>query len=301
MEIHQLRYFVAVVEEGNFSRAAERMHVAQPSLSQQIQKLEAEIGQPLFDRLARRVTVTEAGYGLLPFARKILNELVQAQRFVNDCHSEPAGAITVGIIPTIAPYIVEPLFRAAAAAHPGLTVNILEDVTESLVRASENGGIDLAIVSTCRQKTGIHLEACAKDRLLVALPDRHRLAGRRQIGWDQLKNESILMLHESHCLSQQIRRWCAENGLRTNAPAHALQLSTLLAMVAAGLGVALTPAIAIPHERAAGCTFKTLARPTPEREINLLRNPARYQTKAAAAFCEVARKVLGQIAGSEHR
>lgn len=301
MEIHQLRYFVAVVEEGNFSRAAERMHVAQPSLSQQIQKLEAEIGQPLFDRLARRVTVTEAGYGLLPFARKILNELVQAQRFVNDCQSGPAGAITVGIIPTIAPYVMEQIFSAVTTRHPELTVNVLEDVTENLVRASENGSIDVAIVSTCRHRTGIHLESCVKDRLLLALPERHRLAQRRQINWDQLKNESILMLHESHCLSQQIRRWCAENGLRTNTPAHALQLSTILAMVATGLGVALVPSIAIPHERARGCTFKSLTRPTPDREINLLRNPARYQTKAAAAFCEVAREVLGQIAGSNDR
>src|ERR1700752_1877590 len=111
MEIHQLRYFVAVAEEGNFSRAAAKVRVAQPSLSQQIQKLEAEIGQRLFDRLPRSVVATEAGKCLLEYARKILIELADARRCVDDLKHGVAGRLVVGALPTIAPYVLPDLVK----------------------------------------------------------------------------------------------------------------------------------------------------------------------------------------------
>ena len=106
MEIHQLRYFVAVADEGSFSRAAAREHVAQPSLSQQIQKLEAEMGQRLFDRLPRSVVLTEAGKCFLEYARKILVEIAEARRCLDDLKHDIAGRLTVGAIPTMAPYVL---------------------------------------------------------------------------------------------------------------------------------------------------------------------------------------------------
>jgi LysR family transcriptional regulator, hydrogen peroxide-inducible genes activator len=167
MEVHQLRYLVALAQEGSFSRAAERMRVAQPSLSQQIQKLEAEVGQPLFDRLPRGVMLTEAGRKLLPFARRILTELADAQRTVDECRIEPSGTVVVGIIPTIAPYVLRPLLEALADEYPNVAINVLEDVTEALVRRLEGGEIDLAIVSTCRNGPGILREVLVQIFLSV--------------------------------------------------------------------------------------------------------------------------------------
>src|SRR5207237_8602009 len=109
MEIHQLRYFVAVADEGNFSRAAEKVRVAQPSLSQQIQKLEAEVGQSLFDRLSRTVVLTEAGRCLLEFARKILASVADAGRCVDELQGEAIGRLGGGAVPTIAPYVLRTL------------------------------------------------------------------------------------------------------------------------------------------------------------------------------------------------
>src|SRR5256886_8152865 len=106
MEIHQLRYFVAVAEEGSFSRAAGKVRVAQPSLSQQIRKLEAEVGQPLFDRLPRSVVLTEAGRCLIDYARQILASIGDARRCVDELKGEVAGRVAVGAIPTIAPYVL---------------------------------------------------------------------------------------------------------------------------------------------------------------------------------------------------
>src|SRR5688572_5620850 len=193
MEIHQLRYFVAVAEEKSFSRAAEKVRVAQPSLSQQIQKLEAELGQPLFDRLARRVILTEAGHGFLPYAHRILNELSSAQRYVSDRGAEPRGEVSLGVLPTIAPFIVEKLLSHSAEKYPAVRVNIIEDVTENLVRMIDSGEIDLAIISTCRNVNGAHVEKCADEPLLAAVPRDHPLAAGkkgREVNWRSLARET---------------------------------------------------------------------------------------------------------------
>lgn len=297
MEVHQLRYFVAVAEEGNFSRAAERMFVAQPSLSQQIQKLEEEVGQRLFDRLKRKATLTEAGAGLLPFARKILNDLNDAQRFVTDVKKDASGPVRVGAIATIAPYVMRAIVEGCAEKFPKVDLQIVEDVTENLVRASDDGEIDLAIISTCRPTVTMHVEACAMETLLLALPEGHTLAGQQEIAWPKLRKEKILMLHESHCLSHQIRRWCEQRGIRELDTTTVLQLSTMLELVAAGRGVCFVPAMAARKEPPAGCVFARVRGHPPEREINILRNSSRYQTKGVAAVAALAREVLCDIVG----
>src|SRR4029077_12717280 len=139
MEIHQLRYFVAIAEEGGFSRAAAREHVAQPSLSQQIQKMEAEIGQRLFDRLARSVVVTEAGKCLLEYARRILVEIADARRCVDDLKHDVTGRLSIGALPTIAPYMLPALITKFQSRYPKVTLEILEDTTDSLALRLEDG------------------------------------------------------------------------------------------------------------------------------------------------------------------
>src|SRR2546421_3295836 len=129
MEIHQLRYFVAVADEGNFSRAAAKVRVAQPSLSQQIRKLEAEIGQPLFDRLPRSVVLTEAGRCLLEYARQILASIGDALRCVDELKGEVAGDVAVGAIPTMAPYVLPKLVVTFQNHYPDVTLHVVEDVT----------------------------------------------------------------------------------------------------------------------------------------------------------------------------
>jgi LysR family transcriptional regulator, hydrogen peroxide-inducible genes activator len=297
MEVHQLKYFVAVAEEGNFSRAAERMFVAQPSLSQQIHKLEAEVGQRLFDRLKRKATLTEAGAGLLPFARKILNDLNDAQHFVSDVKKEPAGPVRVGAIATIAPYVMRALMKGCAEEFPKVDLQIVEDVTENLVRLNDDGAIDLAIISTCKPSATMHVEPCATENLLLALPDTHRLAGEKEIVWTKLRHERILMLHESHCLSHQIRRWCEQRKMRTVDTTTVLQLRTMLELVAAARGVCFVPEMAVRQERAAGCVFAKVRGNPPRREINILRNNSRYQTKSVSAVSGLVREVLCKTVG----
>src|SRR6476660_5496906 len=147
MEVHQLRYFVAVAEEGSFSRAAAREHVAQPSLSQQIQKLEAEMEQRLFDRLPRSVIVTEAGKCLLDYARKILVEIAEARRCLDDLKREIAGRLIIGAIPTIAPFVLPSLIGQFQERYPKVDLEIIEDTTEHLALRLEEGTLDIALMS----------------------------------------------------------------------------------------------------------------------------------------------------------
>ena len=284
MEIHQLRYFVAVAEEGNFSRAAAREHVAQPSLSQQIQKLEAEMDQRLFDRLSRSVVVTEAGKCLLEYARKILVEVAEARRCLDDLKRDIAGRLTVGAIPTMAPYVLPELIGKFQTLYPKVGLEILEDTTESLALRLEDGTLDIAIMSTCHQSATLEPHPLGKEALLVLLPNQHRLAKKKKISWSDLKSEKFLLLHEVHCLSAQVCELLATHNLRPELALRGAQLATIAQMVATGMGVSLVPQMMVDHELPSGCVALPFTPPAPMRELNLLRNPLRLETKAAAAF-----------------
>jgi Transcriptional regulator len=284
MEIHQLRYLVAVAEEGNFSRAAEKVHVAQPSLSQQIQKLEAELGQPLFDRLPRSIVLTDAGRCMLDFARKILADLANAQRCVDELRSEVAGRLAVGAIPTVAPYVLPPLVRKFQKRYPKVALEIVEDMTPTIARRLGDGELDIALASTCDGSPAVERHSLGHESLLLLVPKEHSLAKNKQVKWRDLKSEKFLLLHEVNCLSQQVVQLLAANQLQPDLALKGAQLGTIAGMVAAGVGVALVPNMMVKYRPIPDCVSLPFAPPIPTRELTLLHNPMRFQSKAAEAF-----------------
>jgi DNA-binding transcriptional LysR family regulator len=284
MEIHQLRYFVAVAEEGNFSRAAAKVRVAQPSLSQQIRKLEAEVGQPLFDRLPRSVVLTEAGRCLIDYARQILTSIGDARRCVDELKGEVAGKVAVGAIPTIAPYVLPELVVTFQKHYPDVTLEIVEDVTDGVTRRIEAGELDVALASTCRPSPTLRRESLGNEPLLALVPEEHSLAKQTLITLDDLKSQRFLLLHEMHCLSQQVHHLLEARRLRPEIALAGSQLGTIANMVAAGIGVSIVPQMMVKRQAIPGCVSLPFAPPVPERELNLLYNPLRFQSKAAAAF-----------------
>jgi LysR family hydrogen peroxide-inducible transcriptional activator len=299
MEIHQLRYFVAVADEGNFSRAAEKVRVAQPSLSQQIQKLEAEVGQPLFDRLPRTVVLTEAGRCLLEFARKILVDVADARRCVDELKGEVAGRLGVGAIPTIAPYVLPPLIGKFQKRYPRVILEIVEDVTENIARRLEDGELDVAFASTCDPSPTIERHSLGHEALLLLLPKDHPLAKKKLVKWNDLKPEKFLLLHEINCLARQVSELLTANDLRPDLALKGAQLGTIAGMVAAGIGIALVPEMMVRYRPIPGCMSLSFAPPAPRRELNLLRNPLRFQSKAAEAFREEAAAAFSVAAKSQ--
>jgi LysR family hydrogen peroxide-inducible transcriptional activator len=292
MEIHQLRYFVAVADEGSFSRAAAKVRVAQPSLSQQIRKLEAEIGQPLFDRLPRSVVLTEAGRCFLDYARQILASIGDARRRVDDLKDKISGDVAVGAIPTIAPYVLPELVVTFQNHYPDVTLHIVEDVTGVITRRVEAGELDVALASTCQRSPTLQVERLGYEPLLALVPKGHALAKQTAITLDDLKSQRFLLLHEMHCLSQQVHHLLESRRLHPEVALAGSQLSTIANMVAAGIGVSIVPNMMVKHQATPGCVSLPFAPPVPERELNFLHNPLRFQSKAAAAFRQEAAALL---------
>jgi LysR family transcriptional regulator, hydrogen peroxide-inducible genes activator len=288
MEIHQLRYFVAVAEEGSFSHAAEREHVSQPSLSQQIQKLEAELNQQLFDRLPRSVVLTEAGRSLLPYARQILTAIADAGLSVAAIEQDVAGRLSVGAIPSIAVYVLPRLIGSFQRSYPKVTFELFEDTTDKLAQRLEDGTLDVVLATSGDNAPTLTHYSLGKEPLLMLLPQTHRLAQRKTIKWSELASEKFLLLHEVHSLSIQVRQLLAANNLKPEVVLQGAQLVTIARMVAAGLGVTVIPQMMAETEFIKGCVAVPFARPVPTRELTLLRNPLRFESRAAAAFREEA-------------
>src|SRR6267142_1114697 len=284
MEIHQLRYFVAVADEGSFSRAAAKVRVAQPSLSQQIRKLETEIGQRLFDRLPRSVVLTEAGRRFIDYARQILASIGDARRCVDELKDAVTGKLAVGAIPTIAPYVLPELVRKFHKDYPEVTLELVEDVTDGIIRRVERGELDVALASTCQQSPSLCRQPLGTEPLLALVPKADPLANQTLVELDDLKSQRFLLLHEMHCLSQQVHHLLESRRLRPEIALAGSQLSTIANMVAAGIGVSIVPQMMVRHHTTPGCVTLQFATPVPERELNLLYNPLRFQSKAAAEF-----------------
>ena len=303
MDLHQLQYLVAVAEDASFSRAAARLGLAQPSLSQQIKKLEGEVGQPLFDRLPRGVVPTQAGEQLLDHARRVLSELSEAKRRVADSSGAVTGSLTVGAIPTMAPFLLPAALRAFGALHPGVDLHVVEDVTDRLVESLERGSLDVAIISARDGSRTVHVERLAGEPLFLLLPRGHRLARRRSASWADLEGERFLVLHEMHCLSGQVSQVCQRKGLRPPVVMRGAQLATIAAMVSSGLGVSVVPGMMAragcrdarkgkPREGADGCIYLPFERDAPRRDIAAAWSLLRYRSNASRAFVEVLGEVL---------
>jgi LysR family hydrogen peroxide-inducible transcriptional activator len=289
MEIHQLEYLVAVAEAGGFTRAAERLQVAQPSLSHQIRKLEQELRQPLFDRLPRGAVLTEAGQRMLEHARRVLAELHDARRRVSEVGGQVTGALAVGAIPTIAPFLLPPAVRSFVGRWPGVRVSVTEDVTARLLARVGHGELDLAVISSAEAVPNAHVERVGVEPLYLVVSAGHRLAGRRRVALREVVDEPFVLLHDEHCLAGQVQEYCVPHGLQPALAARGAQLHTVAAMVSAGLGVSVLPEMFRAADAAADRVYVRFAAPVPKRELCMAWNLLRYRTNAARAFADAIR------------
>jgi LysR family transcriptional regulator, hydrogen peroxide-inducible genes activator len=293
MEIHQLRYFTAVAENGSFSLAARRCHVTQPTLSQQILKLERDLGQRLFDRLGRHVALTESGRALLPRAKSILLELEQARHELAPGHAAEHGTLAIGAIPTMAPYAVPLAIQRLARSRPRARVTVREGLTETLLEALVAAEIDLAIVSLPIRDERVHVEKLGDEPLLLAVKRGHPLARRRSARMGDIEGQPAIALHEMHCLGQQVAALCRERQVSPRIVCHATQLATVLSLVGLGLGVSLVPRMCARSAAPAGCQFLNIRDAPPVRAIAAAWNPVRLRPRLSEEFVEHLRAALG--------
>ena len=282
MELHQLRYLCAIVDTGNFSRAAERCHVAQPSLSQQISKLEDELGAKLFDRLGRGVRLTDAGRAFVPHARTALHQTELARNEVRGRRRDARGTVAVGVIPTIAPYYLPRRLAAFARRFPESILRIVEETTPLLVEGLRGVAIDLAILSLPLRYREFEIVPLLTERLYAALPPDHPLARARALALRQLRDERFVLLRDGHCFRGVALAACQRARLDPRVAFESGQFSSLLGMVAAGVGVTLVPRMAI--DRAVPCRYVPVSDPQAARTIAAVRLKGRSFSRVQQEF-----------------
>ncbi len=257
MEFHQLRYVCAIAETGSFSRAAERCQIAQPSLSQQVLKLEDDLGTKLFDRLGRSIRLTEAGRAFLPHARSILGQMEMARSSVADKCADVRGSVTVGVIPTIAPYLIPHYATAFAKKYPEAKLRIVEETTPVLVESLRDLSIDLAILALPLRHKDLELFPLRTEPLFAVLPKDHPRAAAESLALKDLRGESFVMLRDGHCFRDLSIAACTHARVTPRIAFESGQFSSLFGMVAAGVGISLVPEMAI--DRNAGCRYVRLS------------------------------------------
>jgi DNA-binding transcriptional LysR family regulator len=293
MELRRVRYFVAVAEELHFRRAAQRLHLAQPALSQQVRKLELELGVELLHRDKRSVALTIAGAAFLPEARRLLRQADEATRTAQGVREGVLGNLRVGHLPDSLPSMLLRAFARFAATHPGVNVS---PETVPMRRAIEDvraGRLDVAVLSLPAPVGELEVSPLDVEGTVAAIADRHPLSGRASVPMELLEDERLVLLPRSTnpAFFDGVAGACRATGI---APAlietAEPDVMHALLTVAAGAGIALLPSSAAERYSAHGVTFRPVEHPSPTTEIALVTRADGNETMVSA-FLRVAREL----------
>jgi LysR family hydrogen peroxide-inducible transcriptional activator len=280
MELSQLRYAVAIGESGNFTKASSRCNVSQPSLSQQIIKLEKELGHKLFHRLGHKAVPTEAGIVFLERAKRILLEVENTTKELADSPSL-GRRITIGAIPTLAPYLLPSLIARSKRKFPNLQIDIREDFKVHLIQAILDGELDLAVVAMPVQDPRLYVEPLMQEPLLLVVGKDHPLANRYLVTGEDLANETFAMMGSSSSTAAQIRAFCGVHHFEPRIGFHCSQIATVKAFVALGAGISILPRVSRSPEDKDSLVYIPLADASPVREIAMIRHLQRFQSRGS--------------------
>jgi LysR family hydrogen peroxide-inducible transcriptional activator len=258
--------------------------VSQPSLSQQITKLEKRLRQRLFDRLGRRVVLTNAGQLLLDRATAIVAAVEDAERRLRDAENLEGGQLALGAIPTVAPYLLPRALEGFGAEHPQVELTVNEEVTRQLLAATVAGELDLALVALPIDDDRLQVEPILTEPLWLALPPGHRLTRKRRITLNDLREERFILLDEMHCLGEQILSFCRAHDCVPRIACRSAQIATIQALIALGQGISLIPEMARRIDTGPGRTYRLLADGKPTRTLAVVWHRHRYHSPVAEWF-----------------
>ncbi|EDL61214.1 LysR family transcriptional regulator [Gimesia maris] len=282
MEVDQLRYFLRVAERGNFTRAAEELMISQPALSRSIQKLEEELGQPVFERKTRSVALTEAGKLLQSRAQQVLTLLADTKAEISD--DGQSGQIRVGAIPTIAPFFLPDLLRQFSAEFPKASLIVQEDTTDHLLKRCTQGEIDLAIIALPIPAKYLEVEELFEEELFLVLPPDHPLVNKPHIRLNDIKSYPFVLLDEAHCLSDNIVSFCRQRSFHPVAVEQTSQLAMVQELVSLSHGISMIPQMARQLDKTDRRVYRSISGNRPTRKIAVVWNPYRFQSQLLLEF-----------------
>jgi LysR family hydrogen peroxide-inducible transcriptional activator len=289
IKLKDLRYLVAVADCRHFGKAAERCFVSQPTLSAQLKKLEQYLGVQLIERQPNNVTLTEPGEQIVARARRILetsDEVVTLAR----SHRDPlAGRLRIALLPTIGPYLLPRISQALRKSLPRLELRLYEYQTAQMLEKLLAGEIDVGILALPVDLEGLEARELYSEAFVVAMPDHHKLAKRDSVRTDDLKDETLLLLEDGHCLRDQALEVCSRIGVQEKQDFRATSLETLRQMVATGAGLTLLPDLSSrgAYGNAKGVAIRPFAKPAPVRHVGALWRKTTARQPAIDAVCKL--------------
>ncbi|AKH68314.1 transcriptional regulator [Spongiibacter sp. IMCC21906] len=274
VKIRDLQYLDAVARHQHFGRAAEACFVSQPTLSGQIMKLEEQLGLTLIERHRKRIMLTPAGEELILRARTVLRAADDFQEAAKNLSDPLAGDIHLGLIPTVAPYLLPHIMTALTTALPNVNFFLHEDQTDVLMQQLDDGKLDAVILSWLNTMSGVERYALFEEPLVLATHQKHPLAAKKEATLADLDGQWVLTLEDGHCLRDETLDYCFTAGAQEDTRFQATSLETLRYMVASGLGITLMPELAInAADSERGLSYVHFKSPPPSREICLLVRP----------------------------
>ncbi|WP_417211401.1 LysR substrate-binding domain-containing protein [Antarctobacter sp.] len=269
LTLRQLRYFEALARHGHFGRAAAACSISQPALSVQIRDLEADLGAPLFERGARQVRLTALGEACLQRAVNILRSVDEFEDLARAAQGDLVGRLRLGVIPTVAPYLLPALFAKLAQSHAGLDIHIRETMTPRLLTELHESRIDCAILALPVGEPGLDEVALFDEAFVFVRPEAE--TDHPVPDGEALQKMRLLLLEEGHCFRDQALSFCKLNAATPRDGLDGSSLTTLVQMVGAGLGVTLIPEMAVPVETpSARVAVARFADPQPARTIGMV-------------------------------
>jgi LysR family transcriptional regulator, hydrogen peroxide-inducible genes activator len=295
IKLKDLRYLVAVADTRHFGKAAERTFVSQPTLSAQLKKLEEYLGVQLIERAPKRVALTGAGEAVVARARRMLeasDEIVELSKSFRD---PLAGSLKLALLPTIGPYLLPNVAPRIRKSLPRIELMLYEYQTVPMLEKLRAGEIDVGILALPVDLDGLEARELYREPFVVAMPTNHKLADRSNVKIDDLRNETLLLLEDGHCLRDQALEVCGRVSLHEKQDFRATSLETLRQMVAAGSGITLLPELAArgAYGNARGVQTRPFAKPYPTRTIGAVWRKTSARTAAIEALCtEIAEHAL---------
>ena len=268
MNLRDLTYLVAVADKRHFGKAAEACFVSQPALSMQIKKLEASLGVQLLERSNKSVLLTEIGSAIAERAREILSQAEEIREIAKSAQDPFSGKFTLGIFPTLAPYLLPHIIPPLSALFPNIAFYLSEERTEVLIEKIKQGKIHAAILALPVTDVGLSSVPLFDEEFLLTVSHTHALAKKKSVQQSDFENEDMLLLDDGHCMRNQVLNYCNEINITEAKKFRATSLETLRHMVAAGAGVTLMPKLS-----SEGCdlaTFVPLSGPKLSRQIGMV-------------------------------
>jgi DNA-binding transcriptional LysR family regulator len=289
MDLRQLRYLVALADEGHFTRAAARMHIAQPALSQQIRRLEDELGLPLVDRSTRRVALTEAGALLVGRARGVLADIDGVRAELADLAGVRAGHLVIGAMQSLGPFDLSILLAVFHERYPAVELTVQEEVSDDLLAMLRADAVDLAFLSLTERVSheGLETKRLLTEPLVLMVAPGHRLARRRRVRMDELDGEAFIAFREGAGLRRILDVAAHDAGFEAQIAFETNEVERARALASRGLGVTIVPE-SDAHRHGPPIAAVALHRPSLTRDVTLVWRSARRHTPAARAFFALA-------------